>query len=397
MMQDDEVTPGRARPIKPGRRRLKIAIATLGRFHVLDLARELAALGHEVRFYSYVPKRRAIRFGLPADCHVALLPWLFPVVFLQLLLGNRVTAFLERILFPWANRVLQWRLECCDVFIGMSGLCLEAAMQAKKRFGARVILERGSRHILSQKRILAAIPGAAGPTSFVVKRELAGYQAADMISVPSRHVVESFEEHGFPRERLMVNPYGVDFARFQSMPLRQPPSYDVIFVGGWTLQKGCDTLVLAMNIANELRMLHVGQMGDAPFPSINTMSSIGPIDQLELPAAYGTAKVLVLPSRQEGLALVQIQALACGLAVVCTDRTGGADLQDWIQFPEAIVVVPIDDPIALAEGMRKAIAVSDRLRGQDLLGAAGRSYLSWTAYGRRYEDCLYELLERSSR
>ena len=31
---------------------LRIAIATGGRFHVLDLARELDALGHEVRFYS---------------------------------------------------------------------------------------------------------------------------------------------------------------------------------------------------------------------------------------------------------------------------------------------------------------------------------------------------------
>ena len=31
-----------------GHRRLRIAVATLGRFHMLDLARELAALGHEV-------------------------------------------------------------------------------------------------------------------------------------------------------------------------------------------------------------------------------------------------------------------------------------------------------------------------------------------------------------
>src|SRR5690242_18534482 len=35
--------------------RLRIAIATGGRFHVLDLARELAALGHEVQLYSFVP------------------------------------------------------------------------------------------------------------------------------------------------------------------------------------------------------------------------------------------------------------------------------------------------------------------------------------------------------
>ena len=59
---------------------LRIAIATGGRFHVLDLARELDALGHEVQFYSYVPKARALQFGLPARCHVSLLPIMWPFV-----------------------------------------------------------------------------------------------------------------------------------------------------------------------------------------------------------------------------------------------------------------------------------------------------------------------------
>ena len=45
----------------------RIAIATAGRFHVLDLARELAALGHEVRFYSMLPPSRTASFGLQAD------------------------------------------------------------------------------------------------------------------------------------------------------------------------------------------------------------------------------------------------------------------------------------------------------------------------------------------
>ena len=36
------------------------------RLHVLDLARELAALGHEVRFYEVTPPSRTASFGLPA-------------------------------------------------------------------------------------------------------------------------------------------------------------------------------------------------------------------------------------------------------------------------------------------------------------------------------------------
>ena len=46
---------------------MKITIAASHRFHLLDLARELASLGHEVRFYSYVPTKRAMKFGLKKE------------------------------------------------------------------------------------------------------------------------------------------------------------------------------------------------------------------------------------------------------------------------------------------------------------------------------------------
>ena len=62
---------------------LRVGIATSGRFHLLDLARELDGLGVDVQFYSYVPQKRAEKFGLPGRCHVALLPFLFPLVAME--------------------------------------------------------------------------------------------------------------------------------------------------------------------------------------------------------------------------------------------------------------------------------------------------------------------------
>ena len=59
---------------------MRVILASPGRFHLLDLARELHDLGVEVHFYSYVPRKRAEKFGLPSRCHVALLPFLFPLV-----------------------------------------------------------------------------------------------------------------------------------------------------------------------------------------------------------------------------------------------------------------------------------------------------------------------------
>ena len=106
--------------------KLRVGIATSGRFHLLDLARELDALGVEVRFYSYVPRKRAETFGLPGRCHVALLPFLFPLVALERLLPRLFPRITER-LMCWALDMLTiLRMRRCDVFICMSGMYVHA-------------------------------------------------------------------------------------------------------------------------------------------------------------------------------------------------------------------------------------------------------------------------------
>ena len=59
---------------------LRIGIASAGRFHVLDLARELSRLGHQVRFYSYVPKSRGRRFGLADDDQAPVTALVWPLL-----------------------------------------------------------------------------------------------------------------------------------------------------------------------------------------------------------------------------------------------------------------------------------------------------------------------------
>ena len=82
---------------------LRIAIATAGRFHVLDLARELHALGHRVRFYSYVPRSRARSFALPAECVVSLLPFALPALAWQRLAPGFLPRLRERMMYAALN------------------------------------------------------------------------------------------------------------------------------------------------------------------------------------------------------------------------------------------------------------------------------------------------------
>lgn len=369
-------------------RRLNIAIATAGRFYVLDLARELHALGHHVRFYSYVPRARARRFGLPDECHVSLLPLVLPAVAWGRLMPRLMPRMRERLLYALLNRGLMMRLQPCDLLICMSGMYLEAARFAKERYGAAIWLERGSRHILSQDEILAAIPGAERPSPLAIRRELAGYPLADRIVIPSHHVAESFRRDGSAYAKLFYNPYGVDLAMF---PLRQKEAtedpFSLLFVGIWCLRKGCDLLVRAVKQVAYARLIHVGAIGDLAFPANDDrFVHIDPVPQRELARFYAAGDVFVLASREDGFGVVLSQALASGLPVICTDRTGGADLKHTPALAARITVVPAGDVDALAHAIA---SWCDRVRARaelPALAATEREALSWAAYGRRYSD-----------
>lgn len=370
---------------------MRIGIASIGRFHVLDLARELDHLGIDTRFYSYVPRNRAARFGLPARCHRALLPLVAPLVGWQRYAGNVMPGLQERAMAHALDAAVMARLEPCDVFICMSGMYLEAARHARRRFGACIWLERGSRHILSQRAILGQIGAERTPSDFIVRRELDGYALADRIVVPARQVAESFAEQD-PRlvPKLIVNPYGVDLAQFPprtSVPPPQPAT--VLFVGAWSRRKGADILVDAIRRLDGVRLLHVGSITDVAFPHHDPrFEHVDPVPQWQLAGYYARAHVFALASREEGLALVQVQALASGLPLVCTSMTGGADLAHSSELSRRIVVTPPGDATAFADGLASALDAATGSAGMPPLPEADRDLLGWQAYGRRYHVAL---------
>jgi len=352
---------------------------------VLDLARELDALGHEVRLYSFVPRRRACAFGLPARCHVALLPLVFPLVAWERLLPKVARDLRER----WLHKALDWavrvRLRRCDVFIFMSGIYLEAPRAARRRFGARLWLERGSQHILAQDKLLADGEGER-PTAFTIRRELDGYAEADRIIIPSVHVEESFLSDPPACAKLFRNPYGVDLAMFPQ-PGAKGNNAPLVFlcVGTWSMRKGCDVLIDAIRTLSGVRLRHVGKIGDCPFPvGDERFEHIDAVPQWKLRDFYQAADAFVLASREEGLSMVLSQALATGLPIIGTDRTGADDLALTPALAARIMVVPHGNAAALASAIA---ALRDRLNLKQPfppLQESDREALSWAAYGRRY-------------
>lgn len=92
----------------------------------------------------------------------------------------------------------------------------------------------------------------------------------------------------------------------------------------------------------------------------------------DLPALYGAATLFVYPSRYEGFGLPPLEALACGLPVVC----GGISSLPEVVGDAALLVDPTD-PAALAQAMRRVLsdqALQARLRAAALLQAARFSW-----------------------
>ena len=373
--------------------KLCVGIATSGRFHLLDLARELDALGMDVRFYSYVSRERGDRFGLPARCHVALLPFLFPLVAMGRLFPRLLPRASERLMCWALDTLVILRMRRCNVFICMSGIYLQAPRFAKWRYGAKVLLHRGSQHILAQDQILSRLPQARRPTQFMIRRELSGYELADLIVIPSDHVAQSFVAWPDLACKLFQSGYGVDLSQF---PLRigpLPADLTILYVGHWSYRKGVDVLFRAIQPLDSVHLIHVGTLSDVPFPDDPRFVHHEPVPQWKLKDFYQSAHVFALPSREDGFGLVLSQALASGLRIVCTNRTGGPDLVGLHSVARLIRIVPPEDVDALRRALTEALDDATGKTGVPPITEAERQVLSWKAHAQQHLQIIRDMLQ----
>lgn len=364
---------------------MKINIAASHRFHLLDLARELEKQGHEVKFYSYVPTKRAIKFGLKKKCSYSLYYLMLP--FLALVKFSKSAPWAIKLINNTLDFYLSWFMKPCDIYIALGTVYKGSLSSAKKRFGATIILEWGSKHIEEQQRILSEIPSIKKQAFYFTKRSMEGYEIADYIAISSDHVKQSFIERGISEDKLLQNPYGVDLSMFKSTELLADNTYDLIMVGGWSYRKGCDLLIEVCK-KYQFRFLHVGSIVDLEFPKNENMTHVDSVDQKLLTNYYSMARVFVLPSREEGLAMVQPQALVCGLPIVCSKHTGGRDLQKKLDDEKWIIEMKEYSVEELAQCIQAALELSKTQKGRRSYSNDIEDKLTWGAYGKRYKNHL---------
>ncbi|HLX05376.1 MAG TPA: glycosyltransferase family 4 protein, partial [Candidatus Binatus sp.] len=333
---------------------MKVAVGSAGPFYTFDLARQLDRLGHLEHLYTAYPSWKVD--GLPKE-KVSTFPWLMGPAMLANRFGfNRVR---DRLNFPMIETYDRWmaeRLTPCDVFHCLSSFGLQSHRAARSRHGALTVSDRGSTHIEYQNEIMrdefarfdVNFPGI---DSRIVERELEEYAFCDLIFVPSSFAMRTFVDNGVPREKIRLNPFGVDLAMFHRQP-KSDRTFRVLFVGTVSLRKGLPYLFEALAGLGhpEVELCVIGALEAEMRPIMakyeGTYQYLGAVPRGELHKHYSQASVLVLPSIEEGLALVQAQAMACGVPVIATENTGAADL-----FTDGVegFIVPIRDAGAIRE------------------------------------------------
>ncbi len=218
-------------------------------------------------------------------------------------------------------------------------------------------------------------------------------ELADAIVVPSRFVMESLPASIRSTKRCVLAPFGAPVAAGDADRRNTGGPLRVMFAGSMTQRKGLADVFAAMRLLDrrDVELVVLGAL-NAPMSFYRSQYDAfvyeGTRPHADVLRVMRSCDVLVLPALVEGRALVQQEALACGLPLIVTANAGGEDL---IEEGRTGFLVPIRSPEAIAERIAWFAEHRDLL--DDLRGEAVRkaAETGW----RSYEDRVLEVVRES--
>lgn len=295
-------------------------------------ARELTAMGHQVRFLTPLEFRT-----LPCPTYPEIRLSLFP------------QAGVERVIREFDPDVLHIATE------GPLGL-------AARRFARRNDFPFTTAYHTRFPEYVQARFGLPLNWSYAWLRRF--HAPSRAVMAPTQVVVDDLCAQGFQNVRLWSR--GVDHEIFRPQESRrldsQPPIY--LYVGRVAVEKNVEAF-LGLDLPGSKWVVGTGPALAAireKFPAVNYL---GLLEREELARVYAAADVFVFPSRTDTFGLVLLEAMACGLPVAAYPVTGPRD------------VIGDSKAGVLHEDLRTACLKALELRREDAVARA--SLFSWRA------------------
>ncbi|MBS0169865.1 MAG: glycosyltransferase family 4 protein [Nitrospira sp.] len=236
-------------------------------------------------------------------------------------------------------------------------------------------------------------------------------EQADLVLAVSRTLLAKVDSV-FPRlclRRRQLLPNGapldmIDAVEPAEVAGHLPPQY--FFAAGHLIhRKGIDVVLSSLQEAQRRGvLLHLVVAGDGPERENLERQSreqgvaaqvtfLGNQSQRQVLALMKSCLAFVLASRAEGMPLVIAEAMACGKAVIASEVDGVPEI---VQDGVTGVLVPPDDPLALAAGLIKVYSDGEF---RDALAGRGKEWAcreyNWEGIANRYLGFLKEYSERA--
>ena len=181
---------------------------------------------------------------------------------------------------------------------------------------------------------------------------------ADRIFCPSQFVLDSIPLEIRQKTPCQISPFGSPPC--EPVDFKSPQKNDtlkLLFVGSMSQRKGLADLFEAMKLLKG-EPISLSILGQTSMPmefyrkQFAEFAYFPPCSNQKVRKIMKAHDALVLPSIVEGRALVQQEALSCGLPIIVTPNTGGKDL---VEEGKTGHLVPIRSPEKIAEVIRAMI------------------------------------------
>lgn len=221
---------------------------------------------------------------------------------------------------------------------------------------------------------------------------------ADRITCPSQFVLDSIPAEIRNSTPSQIAPFGSPVTAHNVFPKKQRKNelFKILFVGSMSQRKGLADLFEAMKLLKK-EPVKLSILGQPSMPmefyrkQLPNFEYYKPCANSQVQKIMSQHDALVLPSMIEGRALVQQEALACGLPIIVTPNAGGEDL---IQNGVTGHIVPIRSPRDIAEKIMFLFTnKSPRVEiAQNCLKIASK--YSWSGYAKRIIDFNLDITDK---